>query len=268
MTTQISCSKCEKTFTTKRRLQEHEEKCSGLSSLQCEFCHKTFKNKKSKYNHKKNKVCEKNGTMIDNSTNVETHINSHNNSHNNININATINIHITLNFGEEKYKLNPELAKECLTKEGMDGILELIKDRFFNEIQNRTIKKEIKKDGFIKIHKNNEWITKDKDPVIDKILEHVLPPVHEFWTNETSDPIEFQKSKMKFLNFLQKSEVLNHFYLIEDDGTKFKLNELLWDFQKESKRNQGKYRKIISDFLHQQTKNYNLGNKTVKSTSL
>ena len=242
----FQCSKCEKVLSSKQKLQQHEEKCNGLETLQCELCHKTFKTKQAKSRHKKNRVCERNGTIIDNSINIHNEITN--------NFNAPVNIHITLNFGEEKYKLKPDIVNSCLTKDGMDGILELIKDRFFNELQNQTIKKEIKKDGFVKIHKDNEWITKDKEPIIDQILEHVLEPIHSYWTNQTKTPLELQQCKKKFLNFLQKTDVLDYLYIIEEDGTKTKLNDLLWDFQKESKRNNGKYRKIISDFLHQQTK--------------
>lgn len=122
-------------------------------------------------------------------------------------------------------------------------------------MENQTIKKEVKKDGFVKIHKDNNWVLKDKEPIIDQILEYVLPPVHEYWTNKAKTKMEFEENKIKFLNFLQKSEVLDHFYIIEDDGTKLKLNDLLWDYQMESRRKEPKYRKIISDFLHIQTKN-------------
>jgi hypothetical protein len=60
----FQCSKCKKELSSKQRLINHEEKCNGLDSLQCELCHKKFLDKASKSRHKKNKVCERNGTMI------------------------------------------------------------------------------------------------------------------------------------------------------------------------------------------------------------
>lgn len=72
-----TCSKCEKSLSSKNYLHKHEEKCNGLSKLQCELCHKFFKSVKSKYRHKKEKICEKNGTIIvnaDNSFNTTNNI--------------------------------------------------------------------------------------------------------------------------------------------------------------------------------------------------
>ncbi len=65
---QFQCSKCKKQLSSKQRLISHEEKCNGLESLQCELCHKKFLDKASKSRHKKNKVCERNGTIIDSIT--------------------------------------------------------------------------------------------------------------------------------------------------------------------------------------------------------
>jgi hypothetical protein len=59
-----NCSKCTKELSSKQNLKKHEDKCNGLKTKQCELCHKEFSDKKSKYTHKKNKVCERNGTMV------------------------------------------------------------------------------------------------------------------------------------------------------------------------------------------------------------
>jgi KRAB domain-containing zinc finger protein len=59
----FSCSKCHKCLSSKRNLKNHESKCTGFQTLQCELCHKQFSSRASKHRHKKNKVCERNGTM-------------------------------------------------------------------------------------------------------------------------------------------------------------------------------------------------------------
>ena len=60
----FQCSKCEKILSSKRNLHNHEVKCNGLKINQCELCHKEFSDRVAKYRHKKNKVCERNGTRI------------------------------------------------------------------------------------------------------------------------------------------------------------------------------------------------------------
>jgi hypothetical protein len=88
------CNKCNKILSSKRRLQTHMNKCTGLDKLQCELCHKKFNHASNKSIHKKNKVCERNGTMIQN-INQSFNTNSFNITYNNCKIN---------NFDDEYFK--------------------------------------------------------------------------------------------------------------------------------------------------------------------
>ena len=51
------CSKCKKMFSSKRNLNKHVKKCTGLHPLQCEICHKMFSSRSCKSNHKRNVSC-------------------------------------------------------------------------------------------------------------------------------------------------------------------------------------------------------------------
>ena len=51
------CKKCAKELSSKRRLNEHENKCSGLHPLQCVICLKMFKSAVGKSQHKKYVKC-------------------------------------------------------------------------------------------------------------------------------------------------------------------------------------------------------------------
>lgn len=55
----FQCSKCEKEFSRKSYLEQHESKCDGLHPLQCKICLKMFASKFGKYQHKKNVDCGK-----------------------------------------------------------------------------------------------------------------------------------------------------------------------------------------------------------------
>lgn len=59
----FQCRKCKKFLSSKQHLQRHEDKCNGLHSLQCELCHMKFSTRAAKSRHKRNKVCERNGTQ-------------------------------------------------------------------------------------------------------------------------------------------------------------------------------------------------------------
>lgn len=116
----FTCSKCEKSLSSKQNLQKHEEKCNGLSSLQCELCHKMFSNKRSKSAHKKNKVCERNGTMInaiDHSIAINGDRNTLNHCLNTIN---HIHNHYHIHIGNENLDYLPEEIKRGFAHKYLD----------------------------------------------------------------------------------------------------------------------------------------------------
>ena len=57
-----TCSKCNKTLSTKAYKKKHEAKCNGLHSLQCPTCLKFFSDKICKYRHIKNGKCKASDT--------------------------------------------------------------------------------------------------------------------------------------------------------------------------------------------------------------
>lgn len=120
----------------------HEEKCNGLDKLQYELCHQTFKSYQSKYMHKKRKVCERNGSMI--ITNSFNH--SFNTTYNNCKI---------TNFDDEYFETKWQDLHEYI-ENGFAGIIDMIKHIHFNNLypENRNIKKEIKRDLFISVFKD------------------------------------------------------------------------------------------------------------------
>jgi hypothetical protein len=164
----FTCSKCNKELSSKQSLKRHEEKCNGLDKLQCELCHKKFAQLKNKYKHKKLKVCERNGTIIDNS------VNSHND--NSIHIDrSTININI--NFGQEKVELDNDFIDKCI-KQNFTGIIEMIRKIFFSCPKEQfTIKKENKRDEFIDIMEEGKWQKEFKNIVINQVLNKALLPM-------------------------------------------------------------------------------------------
>ena len=136
------CSKCAKELSSKAYLKKHEDKCTGLKTTQCELCHKDLKSRQSKFKHKKNKVCERNGTIITINGNQNPVIVGDNNTLLN---NSPITI--VFNFGDEKEdKLSREFLDEVIREKDLNGIFQLIKNRYFNKPENNTIRKVNKKD--------------------------------------------------------------------------------------------------------------------------
>ena len=113
----FQCSKCQKFLSSKQYLQKHEEKCNGLKTLQCELCHKKFTNRNSKYAHKKNKVCERNGTMIisENSFGLQGDYNTLTNCNNH-----THHHHYHIHIGKENLEYLPEELKKAFSHKYMD----------------------------------------------------------------------------------------------------------------------------------------------------
>jgi hypothetical protein len=211
------CSKCQKSISSKSYLKKHEEKCNGLQSNQCELCHKNFKCIDSKYRHKKNKVCERNGTMIINDHSQTTNTN-HILSHNNITINGGINI--TIPFLTEKLELTETVKKLFLdnTNDFLMYIMsEILRENYFNPMkpEQQNIKKTIKGDKFMEFFKDGEWKFTPSSVVIknflnklNKLIEQYIPSkIGEFREAEFDDHKRKSylatKQRVAFLNNIQ-----------------------------------------------------------------
>lgn len=274
-----NCSKCQKSLSSKQNLTNHEDKCNGLKSTQCELCHKDLKSRQSKHEHKKNKVCERNGTMITINGDQNPVIVGNNNTllHNSP-------ITIVLNFGEEKEdKLTREFLDEVIREKDLNGIFKLIKHRYFNKPENNTIRKVNKKDTLMDVKKDGEWI---KTPC-NNIIEQILNKITEEPNKHLLEKLEFRESEIReaethkktwkkeqkdiFLeeveNYIQKAQVLGYFYnrqyyLHEETAPnayyKNDFSKLLeyYNIPYEIGKNKASYKKQIREYLYVETKNF------------
>jgi hypothetical protein len=264
-----NCSKCAKELSSKQNLKKHEDKCNGLKTNQCELCHREFHHASNKSQHKKNKVCERNGT-----------INTINGDHNTLLNNSPITI--VLNFGDEKEdKLSREFLDEVIREKDLNGIFKLIKHRYFNKPENNTIRKINKKDTLMDVKKDGEWIKTPCNHIIDQILNKVTeePNCHllnrlEFRESEIleaeSHKKEWKKEQRdKFIqeveNYLQKAQVLGYFYERDyyldaeqapNSYEKQDYTQLLehYNIPLEIGKNKSSYKKQIREYLYVETK--------------
>ena len=168
----LSCTKCQKTLSSKAYLQKHEEKCNGLTSLQCELCQMTFANKSSKSTHKKNKVCERNGTMINNNT-------LNHSNHNTITQiqQQIINNHYHIHIGNENLEYLPENIKNGFAHKYLDPkvLTEFHKLVHFNtdHPENHVISKTDLS--------RNEYHVKFQDGVVKIKFEEMYSLLHELY---------------------------------------------------------------------------------------
>lgn len=202
----FNCRKCEKILSSNTYLKKHEERCNGLKSTQCELCHKEFKCVKSKYRHKKNKVCERNGTIIinDNSQTTNTN-NTHLLSHNTINFNGNINI--TIPFTSEKFQVTETIKKLFLwdTNDFLMYIMsEILRENYFNpeKPEQQSIKKKIKNDKFMEIFKDGEWKFSPSSVVIKNFLNRLNQLVKQYIPTRIDElrEAEFDNNKRKSHN--------------------------------------------------------------------
>lgn len=174
----FDCIMCGIRLSSNQRLKSHKENCKGTMANQCELCLKLFANSSARHRHEKNKVCERNGTMITNSQNSIS--SSHNTTTHTDSHNTTINIQpqITINkFGydntEYLYK-NPDFLRRCIFQD-LKGILELIKRKNFNKNhpENKNIQKNKAEYNFLRTFNGRDWIPELTEGVIDTLVRSV-----------------------------------------------------------------------------------------------
>jgi len=270
----FQCSKCEKSLSSKQSLKRHEEKCNGLKPTQCELCHKDFGDKIAKYKHKKNKVCERNGTMIDITGN-----------HNKVHIDNSIHFHgpVNINFGDEKIKISKQLLQECVKDKDLNGILKLITNRYFNKPENHTIRKINKKDTFMDIKKDGKWVKSPANDVIEKILNKISEKPNQYLFDElerieiglreeeSHKKCKWREQRSQFFkdirNYAQKLQVLGYFYSMyfplgkenaPSINEKRDMTEFLtvYDIPLEVGKKKATYKKQIREYLYHETKRF------------
>ena len=180
--TEYKCKKCNKTFSRKQRLLNHEAKCDGVTSLQCKICLKVFVTRQGKHKHIQYVKCQPPQQNITNNIN------------NNITINNTI---ITrLPFGKENLDemfTDPEYMKKMLAyvvEGNKNSLIRSMEDIYFNDKYpyNQTIKKTRKNGDILETHEaNGKWrpmIMEDVYPEMIRKIEDYYDPFFEEMKNK------------------------------------------------------------------------------------
>ncbi len=179
------CAKCYKTFTTKRRLDDHSTICSEATHpFQCNKCDKILASRYSKSHHVK--ICKgpekpqeqaieaaastSTVTTGQNSNNIiNSTVNTTNNTtNNNVTMNVTIN-----NLGQEKMDhITPDMLTRCLRQLHGVGVANLIESIHFdpNVPENHNIQVDSFKGQTLMVYENNEWKIKDANAVISVLI--------------------------------------------------------------------------------------------------
>jgi len=188
------CKKCGKELSSKRRLKEHENKCSGLHTLQCVICLKMFKSAAGKSQHKKYVKCSLPITPPSSSSNTPN--NSSNNSHNNISIdNSDNSIHtnnnIQINIRADFDKITNEHIQNIVSQLKQTDYLQMISENidigkyviprtmeqiYFNDNfpEMQTLKKERRNDKLVGVHVGNgKWEKRLVDDIYNKVIGRV-----------------------------------------------------------------------------------------------
>ena len=154
----IICDLCSAIFTRHTSLKRHQRDCINQSKLLNEL----EENKKEliEIKEKLNKLDLVNNTIINNTNNIS---NTNTNNNNNIVVN---------NYGEEdiSYITNDQLKQYALNIP--DGINQLAETSHFSpqHPENKNIRIDNKNDKQIQIWKDNKWIYKNRNKLIDNII--------------------------------------------------------------------------------------------------
>jgi len=147
----------------------------------CDLCDKGFSSKQSMYRHKRLycKVAKENNNCIDQLKSMIQEQNQHINklidkvgttniTTNNIQNNIQLN-----NYGKEDISYITDTMKSNLLKGPYNMIPKLIEHVHFNENkpENKNILYPNKKENKIKIFKDNKWIYKDKQDVLNDLID-------------------------------------------------------------------------------------------------
>jgi hypothetical protein len=246
----FSCINCKKELASKQSLLRHEEYCNGLDKFQCDLCHKLLSSLNSKYRHKKNKVCERNGTIIKyESTTTETESTTTNTTINNNN--GTIN-NITINimpFGKENIQYisnSTGFVNKCLGN-GLQGLLDVIKSKHFNDKhpENKNIIKDNKRDKFLKIYNGTKWEHKLKDNVIKDIIDKCIALM-----DSISDDYMEDLTPQNLSKYIDK--IQDYFILLKSLNKDYQEEYLKQDINDETIKKQYCY-DVIDEFIYNES---------------
>jgi len=210
------CSKCLKTYKTKRYLLNHEESCKGIDILTCSKCMKRFSSRFSKSNHIKRNNCKAKSIIhLENEyINGNIYINGNNNNNT---YNITNNIIIN-NYGNERrdYITIDDMIK--ILRSGNNIIPKYIEYKHFNKNfpENHNIRYERNK-GFL-IKKNNNWSLINIDHLTDNLFRNNSFELQKYYDIERKDIenkiknielLEFINSRLSYLDLSLDKKVFN-----------------------------------------------------------
>lgn len=200
----LHCPNCFKTFASKQNLKIHEYACKHHvgDSLQCTLCDRVFHNRGNLSRHKKICVAKQGQGQgqgqvlrghekslqslqsllslksslkpIDNGGHVQIVLNQTNHYHVENHSTTTNNIQIN-NFGEEnKDYLDQTFIEGCLRKALTDGVPRMVEHIHCNPDtpENHNVRITSKKQQLMEVRENNKWNIKDKNDVLDKLIDN------------------------------------------------------------------------------------------------
>ena len=156
----LTCTKCNKIYKTKKHLITHESKCNGIDDLTCSRCMMSFTTRQAKSRHILANKCEARSIMY---ARIPNQNNLQNNITNNIDnsVNKTINNIQINNYGSERLDHITYDDIKKLLESGMNTIPLYIEKKHFNKNfpENNNIK--YTEDNKCKVLEDNLWKEKD-----------------------------------------------------------------------------------------------------------
>jgi hypothetical protein len=218
---QYTCEKCNKSLSSKQKLDNHLRHCNGVLSLQCPYCKKEFKHRNSKCRHLKKCSQKVQTNNIASQTDIVNNVtinNNCNNTTNNITNNITNTQNITIKFEVANNK-ECEFISSHITAEDIKNIIDnyydlgnkylhldilnMYNNKLFDIPQNRCIKKTNSRSKYSKIHMgDNKWNFVIDRNVYDKLVMDTSKNfIHKL--DETENSIKSKSEFLKKLYFLR-----------------------------------------------------------------
>lgn len=151
-------------------------------------------------------------------TNNNNNTSTCNNSHNTVNISTTNNITNNVlinNYGNETLEhISGEFVSQCINKYST-GIIELLEKIYFdpNVPQNRTIKIKSRKKDIMQAHENGIWIKKDKNTLLDDMINKGYKILHKHHIQNSNTSEESVFAYDEFISKLMTKHNLPYFKL-------------------------------------------------------
>ena len=164
-----TCKRCSKVLSSKRYLNEHLQKCKGVSSLQCPTCRKVFSSAPGKYQHIKNVKCSRPQDLPETMYEENERLNLESKAH--------TDLIKTLKNTIEKHKNTIDYLTNNINIKGLNGktIEEFLKGK--QKIKRGALNESIKK----QIASNQKWTCSACNSLLLSTfqIDHTIP----LWNN-------------------------------------------------------------------------------------